>query len=253
MPRLHTLQLAITYVGSNIQFAFRKGSPIPPLKSLEFYGAHAYGTLIDEDSLSYFDTLEQLYLVGREEILTFLELSKSESPISIRHLALGIIPSFFDHLEDWQLPSTLETLTFFVDLVPVRRGSLLSDKRSLTIIYNFLRSNIDRLSSGNFRLLVINAISDFANVINDPRQYLLGQGGQDDPLVFVNLKDTSPGFVFDQINDLCDSAGVDVHLNHIGALISLPDHRLYVGILIITPIDIDDWVASRLRDTNPID
>ncbi len=219
MPRLQTLQLVTSYVSTNIQFAFRPGHPVPPLKSLELYGAHSHGTLIDADSLSYFDQLESLHLIGRAELRTFIALSQPTTPLTIRHLVLGIIPSFFGYLEEWKLPTTLETLTLFVDLVPVRRGDLLSDKRSLPVILECLRFNNDHLASGTFHRLTINAISDFTFVVKDPRQYVTGQGVEE-PLAFVDLKDFTPGPVFAQIKELCNSTEVEVQLNHVGTSLS---------------------------------
>ena len=215
MPRLKTLQLVISYMSANIQFAFRPGYPPPPLQSLEFYGAHCYGTLVDADSLSYFSHLDRLHLIGQDELRTFIVLAQPTAELFIRHLILGVIPTHFSHLEDWRFPPTLETLTLFVDLVPVLRDDLLSDKTSLTTIPQCLRFNEDQIASGNFRHLVINAISDLPHMIQNPRQYQT-TAGIDEPLLFVNLKDFSPGPIFSEIQELCNSLEIKVDLNHTG-------------------------------------
>ncbi|KAJ3491498.1 hypothetical protein NLI96_g627 [Meripilus lineatus] len=114
LPRLHTLQLAKVYSWIDFRLVIEH-ERLPMLRSLEMYQCAFHGLVPPLRSLSFLPDLEDLRLVGSNELDTFQYLIKFCGLPSIRHIAIGepnTNPTTLD-FSSWIFPDTLECLTVF--------------------------------------------------------------------------------------------------------------------------------------------
>ena len=114
LPSLHTLQIIRSDVFPQDDLVIQTAN-MPSLKSLGLYQNH--GRIILDDV--GIQAVEDLTLVGPEELQSFSDWTLSgKLESSVKHLTLGSFWNTSEYVEvdNWRLPSKLETLTLCIQL-----------------------------------------------------------------------------------------------------------------------------------------